>query len=578
MKKITRRDFIKVTAASAAAVSTGGLLASCTDAEETPGIPETWDKEADVIVVGFGGAGAAAAIEAADAGAEVLLLEKQPENAHYCNSRMSGGIFHSPDPTGDREALKQYCKAMFSGEDLPWKLEGEQPDESDEVAESFAEYEPQNVEFMKSLDPQYDFTFFPPYGFGGASFPNFPGAEASKYMVGRGAYPNAATSSPDVPPYDKPKDEKSAGEAFFACLSTGVKARNNIEILYSAPLQRMVSRDGEIIGVIVDLAGEEKIYKAKKAVILTTGGYEYGVTMRRGFLEGPGVKGWAFYGSPDNTGEGISIAMLAGAGLAKVGKAASRIITAVPYGRGYNEHGLKMGLITPVVGRPNSIVVDCYGNRYAAENMVTDNPWRYGFYKVAVHFDTIKLEYPRVPSWLIFDETLRAAGPVTSLGISTAGYRFLPWTEDNQDAIDRGWILMADTIADLATKIKNFPDNKGKMSAETLTETVARFNAFSAQGEDTDYLRTPGTLGPVETPPFYSIPLYPGGPNTKGGIMADGKRRVLDWERNPIPRFYTAGEISSTFKFVYQGGGNLTECLVCGRIAGKNAAAETDWV
>lgn len=48
-------------------------------------------------------------------------------------------------------------------------------------------------------------------------------------------------------------------------------------------------------------------------------------------------------------------------------------------------------------------------------------------------------------------------------------------------------------------------------------------------------------------------------------------------DRQADPRLYTAGEISSALKFVYQGGGNLTECIVFGRIAGKNAAAVKPW-
>ena len=71
--------------------------------------------------------------------------------------------------------------------------------------------------------------------------------------------------------------------------------------------------------------------------------------------------------------------------------------------------------------------------------------------------------------------------------------------------------------------------------------------------------------------------LYPGGPNTKGGIDADAQRRVLNWAGIPIPRLFTAGEISSVFKFAYQAGGNLTECIVCGRVAGRNAAKLKPW-
>jgi glycine/D-amino acid oxidase-like deaminating enzyme len=54
--------------------------------------------ETDVVIVGFGSAGGCAAIEARDQGAEVVVLEKQPEESHYSNTRMSGGGFHSPDP------------------------------------------------------------------------------------------------------------------------------------------------------------------------------------------------------------------------------------------------------------------------------------------------------------------------------------------------------------------------------------------------------------------------------------------------------------------------------------------------
>jgi predicted oxidoreductase len=153
--------------------------------------------------------------------------------------------------------------------------------------------------------------------------------------------------------------------------------------------------------------------------------------------------------------------------------------------------------------------------------------------------------------------------------VATASF---PGRIDNSDAIERGWILKADTLEELAEKIKADPENKERIDAQTLVDTVAEFNAYCAAGEDKKFGRSPDTMGPVETPPFYAIKLYPGGPNTKGGVDADAQRRVLDWAGKPIPRLFTAGEISSVFKFTYQAGGNLTECIVCGRVAGKNAA------
>mgnify|MGYP000338379397 CR=1 FL=1 len=66
--------------------------------------------------------------------------------------------------------------------------------------------------------------------------------------------------------------------------------------------------------------------RARKAVVICSGGYEYSKPMRQAFLEGPGVTGWAFYGTTSNTGDGIAMGMAAGAGLEKVGKSAARII------------------------------------------------------------------------------------------------------------------------------------------------------------------------------------------------------------------------------------------------------------
>jgi hypothetical protein len=178
---------------------------------------------------------------------------------------------------------------------------------------------------------------------------------------------------------------------------------------------------------------------------------------------------------------------------------------------------------------------------------------------------------------MVFDETFRTKRTVTSLGISTAGFGFVPWTKDNMDAVNRGWILKAETIEELAGKIKEHPENRKLMEGANLAKAISRFNEFCGKGKDEDFDRRPQSMAPIDKPPYYALPLYAGGPNTKGGIAANAKREVLNWKGNPIPRLYTAGEISSALKFVYQGGGNLTECIVMGRIAGKIAASLKPW-
>ena len=227
---------------------------------------------------------------------------------------------------------------------------------------------------------------------------------------------------------------------------------------------------------------------------------------------------------------------------------------------------------TSGVGKPNEIVVDNHGRRYASERRITKDPSRYIFYKEALQFDTVTLSYPRIPSWMIFDSVMLRRGPIVS--VAAAAYNGLDWGEDNMNALRNDWILQGATLQALAQRIREHSDNRGVMDDAALANAVETWNRYCADGRDPDFDREPATMGTVAEPPFYAIPLYPGGPNTKGGLRADAQRRVLDWDDKPIPRLYAVGEICSVFQFVYQGGGNLAEGIVFGRVAGRNAATE----
>ncbi|MDB5811935.1 MAG: hypothetical protein JWN94_4057 [Betaproteobacteria bacterium] len=525
---------------------------------------EPAEHEADVIIIGFGSAGGCAAIEACDLGAEVVILEKQPEDAHFSNTRMSGGGFHSPDPGGDFDSLKSYAKAMFSGDNLPHKLEGEQSEFADELAELWARHSPQNAGFMRGLDPGFKTVVS-----ANAAFPEFPGAEKSGYACVRSTYTgkydeDALTGRTK----DTAKFAKQSGEAFHACMLTGVQSRN-IPIHYGVSAKDLILDErGAVVGVIAERGSQKVTYRARRGVIIASGGYEYNARMRKAFLDGPGIEGWAFYGSPANTGDGIRMALRIGAALSRVGSIAGRVICAIPERR----HGLRIGLNTSGVGKPNEIVVDNHGRRYASERRITQDPSRYIFYKEALKFDTETLSYPRIPSWMIFDSVMMRRGPIVSVG--AAAYNKIDWGEDNMNALRNGWILSGDTLEALAQRIREHSDNRGKMDGAALTHAIETWNGYCAAKHDPDFEREPATMGTVTEPPFYAIPLYPGGPNTKGGLRADAQRRVLDWDDKPIARLYAVGEICSVFQFVYQGGGNLAEGITFGRIAGRNAATE----
>ena len=82
---------------------------------------------------------------------------------------------------------------------------------------------------------------------------------------------------------------------------------------------------------------------------------------------------------------------------------------------------------------------------------------------------------------------------------------------------------------------------------------------------------------PIDTPPYYIGEIWPMVSNTQGGPVHNARRQIMDVFGRPIPRLYSAGELGSAFGFLYLSGGNLSECVVGGRIAGRGAAALKPW-
>ena len=129
------------------------------------------------------------------------------------------------------------------------------------------------------------------------------------------------------------------------------------------------------------------------------------------------------------------------------------------------------------------------------------------------------------------------------------------------------------------------------MDTTTLEKTIAKWNEDVNNGEDTLFSRpvrptqdtshaayrepiTKIWSAPIDTAPFYALELYPCLLNTQGGPKHNAKAQVLDAFGAPIPHLYSAGEFGSMWGIIYQGAGNIGECLVFGRIAGENAARE----
>jgi len=276
----------------------------------------------------------------------------------------------------------------------------------------------------------------------------------------------------------------------------------------------------------------------------------------------PGVPYCYTSGSPYNEGDGITMAMSVGADLWHMNNyAGPSMALKVPEVRtSFSMQALHFSKQMP----GGMIVVGPDGRRFCDEKYKT----RHG--KVPVNRRWAPLFTP-CPMFMIFDHALFAAGPLydkhPSHGWTQIVERY-DWSEDNGAELAKGWIKTADSLPALAGLLGLDP--------ATLADTVARWNRGCDEQRDAEFGRKL-MLQPIAEKPFYAIKLSPSMLNTQGGPRRNEKAQIVRPNGTPIPRLYSAGELGSIYSYLYQGTGNIGECLAFGRISGRNAAAERPW-
>ena len=484
----------------------------------------------DVIVVGAGNAALCAALSAREHGANVLVLERAPQEQRGGNSAYSGGgmriVHHGvedikklvPDLTAEEIATTDfgvYTSEQFF-DDLcritEYRID---PD----LAEILVHRSTETVQWIRQLGVR----FAPMYG--------------AKTFKHEGRFKFSTGSVIAV---------VGGGRGLIEAEIKAAEKRGVI-IRYNARATSLLhGRTGvEGVRIIVDSVEEEI---RARAVVLACGGFEANREWRTRYL-GPGWDLAKVRGTRYNTGDGIRMALDIGAqphGNWSGANACEWDLNAPEYGDiaigdAYSKHSYYFG-----------IMLNANGVRFLDEGADVGN-------STYAKYGRIILEQPGQFAWQVFDSKV--------LHLLRSSYRIKKVTK-----------VTANTIDELAGKLEGVNKEQALKTIKEYNAAIKRdvpFNPNVKDGRGTTGLAIPKSnwANIIDTPPFEAYGVTCGITFTYGGPKITPKAAVVDIEDKPIPGLYAAGEIvGGIFYFNIPGGCGLMNGAVFGRVAGENAA------
>jgi 3-oxosteroid 1-dehydrogenase len=537
--------------------------------------------DVDVVVLGTGASGLTAAVAAAGHGASVGLLEKG--DLVGGTSAKSGGMIwipcnHVMEPLGLEDSrdealaylgslshgmiLEELAAAYVDGgvDMLRW-LEDNTPVRFD-VVEGFPDYHPEHPGGKTAGGRSLECPLFPYGELGPWAGRIVLGHQMAKHQLMNETTLGKGTTDqvdPDEMARRQADDLRGCGQALVgrllkACLDRGVEPQTGHRAV------RLLTEGDRVVGVEVEVDGEteRRPLHARQGVVLATGGFDWDPELVRSFIRGPLDRSVAV---ETNTGDGLKMAMRVGAALGNMREA-----WWIPIMDVSDPGGPKLSwLVNRERTRPHSIIVNGGGQRFTNE-AVNYNAFGSAFHEM----DTTTFEYKNLPAWLVFDQEY-----AVKYGIAGRYRGEGPVPE---------WLVQEPSLAALAARLG--------LPAGSLDDTVERWNAVCADGDDPDFgrgrsvndtwwgdPRRPGvdaTLGPIGTPPFYAVEIHSGALGTKGGPRTTADGQVVDLDGRPIPGLYAAGNaMASAMGMTYGGGGGtLGPGMVFGFLAGRHAATE----
>ncbi len=537
---VSRRSFLKTSAIGAGATALAGLAdpaiasAARNKTEKAPlpnanpikplPVPAKWDHEADVVVVGGGGAGLCAAVSAAEAGAKVILIEK---NA-FCGGDTSLAMCMA-GTMGSRMQTKLGMKAAPLAKRVMTEEDGiafptDETGRNATLVRQLMEAQADTANWLEDMGVVYSEK--PAGGLPIAGIVHMPINPEKKEEDWLGWFPHNARGFTEVL-------EKRANTL-------------GVNILKEHPAAGLICSGKRVVGIGARNSDGNLVYLKAKAVLLATGGFVANRDMLRKYLP-PERAEIRYQGLPGATGDGIRMAEAIGAEL--------RSMDAMEIWSG----GTPMD--NPVtstytaanqLAQQKSLQVNKKAKRFYCESVMRG----VNTYKGA----QVLAQQDQVAFTLFDANTIRKEDILAKFHPMFAEYPCAWFDEQFEYYLKAGVIKKADSIPELANLLGLDPDQ--------LVTTVNRYNQFCDAKEDKDFFKEPYYLHPIRTAPFYGVGQKgANGFNTHGGLVVDDRFHVLDKQFDPIPGLFVAGENAA-------GGACVAYVLPMGRLAGKNAASE----
>ena len=549
----------------------------------------------DVIVLGAGAGGMAAAAVAASKGLDTLVIEKTAQVGG--TTALSGGMVWAPGggETSGRDpvdAATIYLDAVIG------------PRPGADLRDAFLRHAPEAIDFFRrnTAVDLVPLAFYPDY------YPDLPGAAlGGRVLEPRpfdarelGAafcklrYPlpeftlfgGMMVARPDIPHFRRMfRSPRSALRVARLLLAYGLQRlslprgarlvlgnalagrlmKSMIDLSVSVALETetegLIFEDGRIAGVKVNGPSGPLSVTARRGVVLATGGFSHNRDLRAQYL--PDLAGTLSAVAPGATGDGLRLGNDAGGHVPESNAGNAFWVPVSVFKRRNGETAVYPHTVTDR-GKPGMLAVGSDGRRFTNE---ANSYHEFVTAMLAAH-----AEHGTVPCHLICDAiSLRRYG----LGaIKPMATRLAPW-------LNSGYLTKAPDLATLAVEIGVDP--------AALEETVSRYNRDARSGTDSlfdrggnayhRYVGDPENspnpcMRPVTKPPFYAVRLYPGDLGTAGGLQTDATARVLDAKSRPVPGLYACGnDMNSIMAGCYPGPGiTLGPALVFGYLAAMDLA------